>query len=273
MSRGPGPPLPQPMEEEKPLPPPPLYSELQQGIPYNKSPRDTTRDQSRSPRGLTASEIDQNIQANPFDHVANDLAKLDQQNYRTTSSPSRAPGVSPRVSARQLGYSPRNSGGYGTPKGSGSEPQQSYRSPIQSARLAEVLLSEREAPPSYRETYGVAPYVEPSAAFDVNDVFSFARNGQRKQVENFLSRGFNADTQDEHGNALFHVACQNGNKPMAKLAIKYGGDMDRQNLKGNTGLHFLYAFKYEEIAGYFEEKGANRNIKNVKGKYCHEGLE
>ena len=99
------------------------------------------------------------------------------------------------------------------------------------------------------------------------------------------------------GNRLFHVACQNGNKRICKLArdldeavmrlvlvlsswnqaqaIKYGGDMDAQNLKGkqpksreramlfmtqffavqgNTGLHFLFAYGYADIAEYFIEK-------------------
>lgn len=85
--------------------------------------------------------------------------------------------------------------------------------------------------------------------------------------------GFAPEYADTFGNTLFHVACQNGNKRIAKLAIKYGGDMDAQNLKGNTGLHFLYAFGYAEIAEYFIEKGADPNVLNEAGKLPTEGIK
>jgi len=56
---------------------------------------------------------------------------------------------------------------------------------------------------------------------------------------------------DSFGNNLFHVACQNGNKRIAKQAAKFGVDMNAQNIKGNTGLHFLLAYGYAETAEYF----------------------
>lgn len=77
---------------------------------------------------------------------------------------------------------------------------------------------------------------------------------------------------DSFGNTLFHVACQNGNKRIAKAAIKYGGHMDAQNGKGNTGLHFLLAYGYPEIAEYFVEKGAREDVPNEMGKTAREGI-
>ena len=70
---------------------------------------------------------------------------------------------------------------------------------------------------------------------------------------------------DVFGNSLFHICCQNGNKKIAKLAVKYGADMNAQNRRGNTGLHFLYSYGYPEIANYFESKGADPNIANEAG--------
>jgi len=81
-----------------------------------------------------------------------------------------------------------------------------------------------------------------------------------------------ASTTDHHGNTIFHVACQNGNKKIAKIAIKYGGNMNAKNKVGNTGLHFLYQFGYTEIAEYFIEKGAKTDIKNDKGFVCYQGI-
>ena len=50
-------------------------------------------------------------------------------------------------------------------------------------------------------------------------------------------------------------------------------DMDAQNDKGNTGIHFLYAYGYEETAEYFISKGANGNVRNNYGLTCREGLK
>lgn len=87
-----------------------------------------------------------------------------------------------------------------------------------------------------------------------------------------MAAGFSPSYVDSFGNTLFHVACQNGNKRIAKLAIKYGGNMDAQNGKGNTGLHFLFAYGYPEVAEYFAEKGASEHIVNEAGKTAREGI-
>lgn len=94
----------------------------------------------------------------------------------------------------------------------------------------------------------------------------------RKDVEASLKAGFEPTYADSFGNTLFHVACQNGNKRIAKSAIKYGGDMDAQNKKGNTGLHFLFAYGYPDIADYFIEKGASEHVLNEMGKGPRDGI-
>lgn len=114
------------------------------------------------------------------------------------------------------------------------------------------------------------PCAEPS--LDPRQVFSAARHGRHKEVEASLEAGFDPTYADQFGNTLFHVACQNGNKRISKSAIKYGGNMDQQNGKGNTGLHFLFAYGYPDIAEYFIEKGASEDVLNECSKGPREGI-
>jgi len=111
-----------------------------------------------------------------------------------------------------------------------------------------------------------------SASVDLRQVFSAARHGKHREVEASLVAGFDPACCDHFGNTLFHVACQNGNKRIAKLAIKYGGDMDAQNFKGNTGVHFLFCYGYPDVAEYFIQKGASEQIPNEVGKMAREGI-
>jgi len=115
-----------------------------------------------------------------------------------------------------------------------------------------------------------APEPVSDASLDPTKVFSAARHARHKDVEAALAGGFDPTYADSFGNTLFHVACQNGNKRIAKLAIKFGGDMDSQNLKGNTGVHFLFMYGYQEFGEYFIEKGASGDLLNEAGEKCRE---
>lgn len=53
----------------------------------------------------------------------------------------------------------------------------------------------------------------------------------------------------------------------------FSGDMNAQNKRGNTGLHFLFAYGYSEIAEYFIEKGADPNVQNDSKLACRGGLK
>lgn len=104
-------------------------------------------------------------------------------------------------------------------------------------------------------------------------VFSAARHGRYAEVENALLAGFVPNFADSYGNTVFHIACQNGKRRIAKLAVKFGCDLNAQNMKGHTGLHFLYAYGYPDIAEYFVKKGADEFIKNGMGKTAREGIK
>ena len=108
---------------------------------------------------------------------------------------------------------------------------------------------------------------------NVKEVLSFARHGKRDEVEEAIQAGFPIDASDENGNTLLIVACQNGQKKIAKLASDSGADLNKQNVGGNTALHFLYAFGYQELATYFEGLGANTTLKNKNGLVPKEGIK
>lgn len=182
-------------------------------------------------------------------------------------------------------------GAYETPRSSGMSP---YVTPNSSARAADFAAVYEDTPvyeafvvgakdfrPPPRQTATPSAKSEISSAspggaspsLDAKTVFSSARHGRHKEVEKSLQTGFDPASTDSFGNTLFHIACQNGNKRIAKLAIKYGGNMDAPNSKGNTGLHFLYAYGYPDIAEYFIEKGADDAVQNENGRVPSEGIK
>jgi ankyrin repeat protein len=105
-------------------------------------------------------------------------------------------------------------------------------------------------------------------------IFSLARHGRITDVEKLLvMKTVPINTRDMNGNTIFMIACQNGLRRMAKLALRYGADINCQNYHGNTALHFCYAFGYGNTLGaYLSSKGADVNIRNCVGATCHEGL-
>jgi ankyrin repeat protein len=80
------------------------------------------------------------------------------------------------------------------------------------------------------------------------------------------------NTRDNHGNTLFILVCQQGNKRLAKFLLRRRADMNMQNLNGNTALHYLYAYKHKELAEYIKAKGARDTTQNAAGLTCYEGL-
>jgi len=65
----------------------------------------------------------------------------------------------------------------------------------------------------------------------VKDLFSKALNGRHRQVEEVFARGIPVDTVDEHGNTVLLVAAQNGHKKLIKTALRYGADINAQNVR------------------------------------------
>ena len=67
---------------------------------------------------------------------------------------------------------------------------------------------------------------------DIEDIFRYARHGRIDDMEFLLSRGMPVDVRDEWGSTLLIIACQNGNKRVAKLVLRKGADINARNNKG-----------------------------------------
>lgn len=82
-------------------------------------------------------------------------------------------------------------------------------------------------------------------------------NGRIKQLKMALEMGIDPNSKDRNGNSLIILGAQNGNKAVVKHALRFGGDIDMTNNKGNTSLHYCYEYSYLNLAKYLESKGAN----------------
>mgnify|MGYP002385843970 CR=1 FL=1 len=49
--------------------------------------------------------------------------------------------------------------------------------------------------------------------------------------------------------------------------------MNAVNNKGNTALHFAYAYKYPDIVDFLENRGAKKDIVNDEGKIAEEWVK
>lgn len=78
---------------------------------------------------------------------------------------------------------------------------------------------------------------------DIEDIFRFARHGRLEEIERLLEKGVPIDVRDMYGNTLLIIACQNGNKRVAKAVLRRGADINCRNFKGNTPLHYCYQCK------------------------------
>jgi hypothetical protein len=104
------------------------------------------------------------------------------------------------------------------------------------------------------------------------DLFTKCRNNRHEAVEELLASGVAVNTADQHGNQCIHIACQNGNKRMVKICLRYGADINATNLQGNTPLHYLFAYNYDSLAAYLISKNANDAKLNYFGYSCYDGL-
>jgi hypothetical protein len=92
------------------------------------------------------------------------------------------------------------------------------------------------------------------------------------QLEEALDEDVPVDTTDDHGSTLLMLACQQGNKRIAKFLLRRGAKLNYQNLNGNTCLHYCYEYKLDDLAEYMKSKGADDSLLNSEGLTCYEGL-
>ncbi|CAM9779578.1 unnamed protein product, partial [Hapterophycus canaliculatus] len=108
---------------------------------------------------------------------------------------------------------------------------------------------------------------------DVETVFSQVRNGRLKRLEDSLEKGFLIDTEDEHGNTALMVACQNCNVQLCEMLLRRGADVNHQNGRGNTALHYAMAYDTQGVLGeMLISRGGDDTAANKDGLSCYDGL-
>ena len=93
-----------------------------------------------------------------------------------------------------------------------------------------------------------------------------------RDVERLLLRGVPADVRDSYGNTICIVGAQNGHKRICKAALRASADVNAVNHRGNTVLHFCFAYGFRDLGDYLISKGADAAILNRAGRTCYEGI-
>lgn len=92
-----------------------------------------------------------------------------------------------------------------------------------------------EAPPAPAGYYVAEDAGTGVSDKDVADIFSFARHNRFNELSACLDRGVPVSVRDQFGNTILAIACQNGNKRIAKLALRHGADINAANVRvGNS---------------------------------------
>jgi hypothetical protein len=97
-------------------------------------------------------------------------------------------------------------------------------------------------------------------------VFSFVRHNRYEAVEALIQQDQDViHCTDENTNTLLHTACQNNNRRLTKLLLKNHIEINGQNARGNTALHYCYQYGFSDLAEYLLAHGADDSILNQDG--------
>ena len=115
-----------------------------------------------------------------------------------------------------------------------------------------------------------------STAREFASLCTLCRHGKYRDLENTINEpswSLPIDYCDDSGNTLLHIACQNGNKRIAKLCLRRGSKINTRNLNGNTPLHFAFGYGFGDLGEYLLSKGADDSVQNANNMTCYEGLD
>ncbi len=154
-------------------------------------------------------------------------------------------------SAKDYYVDPTSSYGYGT--SFSAQAKQFYNTGYQpnNQRSGQVLQQQASAKQMRKSSIAEEKVEQTEIDFsatgideeDIDDIFRFARHGRVEEIEKLLEKGVPIDVRDVYGNTLLTIACQNGNKRVAKAVLRRGADINARNFKGNTPLHYCYQCK------------------------------
>jgi hypothetical protein len=100
---------------------------------------------------------------------------------------------------------------------------------------------------------------ESNTAKEFAALCSLVRHGRYRDLEDTLNNPdwtLPIDYVDESGNTLLMVACQNGNRRIVKLCLRRGSQINKQNLNGNSCLHFAFGYGFGKFAFLMTSKAS-----------------
>jgi len=140
------------------------------------------------------------------------------------------------------------------------------------------LLPNVEFESSYSDLEASLPdatTTEIKMAEEFAEVASFVKQGKYEEIEERLgSRDWilPADYANADGNTILMISCQYGNKRLAKLLLKKGSEVNKQNINGHTCLHYAFGYGFDDLGNYLISKGADDKILNAERLTCYEGF-
>jgi len=123
---------------------------------------------------------------------------------------------------------------------------------------------------------GQADVVPDLVSLNTHVLLSKARHNRKSEMVALLddaSKELHVDVEDETGNSVLIIACQNNHKKIVKELLRRSCDVNHQNHKGHSCLHYCFAYKYTELGEYLISKGADSSLRNQFGLSCFEGLD
>merc|ERR1712096_497604 len=104
-------------------------------------------------------------------------------------------------------------------------------------------------------------------------LFSFVRHNRYESVESMIQQDTELlHVRDLSQNSLLILAAQNNHRRIAKLLVRFRVDIDATNNRGNTALHYCYAYGYSALAEFLVLQGADERIRNDEQKYPSDGI-
>jgi ankyrin repeat protein len=76
--------------------------------------------------------------------------------------------------------------------------------------------------------------------------------------------------KDASGNTMLIVAAQNGHRAVLEALVTLKADLNVTNAKGNSALHYLFAYGFQAEAEMLISKGADDYAQNLEGYTCYE---
>jgi hypothetical protein len=94
-----------------------------------------------------------------------------------------------------------------------------------------------------------------------------------KEYFSFVKEKFDINNKDEDGNTLLILCAKNGLTDLASLLIENGADVNKQNNKGNTALHYAISLKHFTLADLLAKHNAKEDVINKFGYTPWECIE